>query len=439
LAGNFAQLLISAFVLTYGIYFTGLVVEEWQKGKEEPARYLYLVLEWFNVLVPVEEFANNTCAFVTNIANGALDESAIVFLSFDNTTCETIAAAAVNRTLETVAGSLFPQEEYMVKTPVIVATAVAFAYTLTLVVVYIPSVTSTTLQFRSGVIGFFHDNTNFDLYRSRLDLVTILLGSMFWSAIYASGLAGILVGVVIFLFLWQVRDRDIGFSGDSVEYIRSSLLACCCLQATSTFFVNLLAILIALLCTIIIKVLISILLLRTAYVGFYRKKVNRVNIVSLVLECIMVGFSVGTTLARAVKLVLIACLYIGRVDTPLLARGVGVGPLMDRYPNIFRQDILALEAHRHPFVDLIGKLYLLKLRFGGRFANRAGYAYRLIFTVALLPWLRKHRVMARPELGGDDLPVDEMASRRVTLLPRSSILAKSVQAVNLEESTSYKV
>jgi hypothetical protein len=412
LAGNFAQLLISAFVLTYGIYFTGLVVEEWQKGKEEPARYLYLVLEWFNVLVPVEEFANNTCAFVTNIANGALNESAIVFLSFDNTTCETIAAAAVNRTLETVAGSLFPQEEYMVKTPVIVATAVAFAYTLTLVVVYIPSVTSTTLQFRSGGIGFFHDNTNFDLYRSRLDLDTILLGSMFWSAVYASGLAGILVGVVIFLFLWQ---------------------------ATSTFFVNLLAILIALLCTIIIKVLISILLLRTAYVGFYRKKVNRVNIVSLVLECIMVGFSVGTTLARAVKLVLIACLYIGRVDTPLLARGVGVGPLMDRYPNIFRQDILALEAHRHPFVDLIGKLYLLKLRFGGRFANRAGYAYRLIFTVALLPWLRKHRVMARPELGGDDLPVDEMASRRVTLLPRSSILAKSVQAVNLEESTSYKV
>jgi hypothetical protein len=109
---------------------------------------------------------------VTNIANGALNESALVFLSFDNTTCETIAAAAVNRTLETVAGSLFPQEEYM---------------------------------FRSGGIGFFHDNTNFDLYRSRLDLDTILLGSMFWSAVYASGLAGILVGVVIFLFLWQAQ------------------------------------------------------------------------------------------------------------------------------------------------------------------------------------------------------------------------------------------
>ena len=210
LAGNFAQLLISAFVLTYGIAFTRLVVEEWQKGKEDPSRYLYLALEWFNVLVPVEEFANNTCAFVTDVANGALDESAIVLLNFDNTTCQTVAAQAVNRTMENVSSSLFPQEEYMVKVPMIVATAIAFAYTLALVVVYIPSVTSTTLQFRSGVIGFFHDNTNFDLYRSRLDLVTILLGSMFWSAIYASGLAGILVAIVVFLFLWQVRDCCIG-------------------------------------------------------------------------------------------------------------------------------------------------------------------------------------------------------------------------------------
>ena len=225
------------------------------------------------------------------------------------------------------------------------------------------------------------------------------------------------------------------------EYSMLTLSFSRCLQATSTFFVNLLAVLIGLVCTIIIKVLISVFLLRTAYVAFYRKKVNQVNIVSLALECIMVGFSVGTTLARAVKIVLIACLYIGRVDTPLLARGVGVGPLMDRYPFIFRQDILVLEAHRHPFVDLIGKLYLSKLRFGDRFANRAGYAYRLIFAVALLPWLRKYRVIARPELGGDDLPVDETAIRRVTLLPRSSILAQSVnvQATISSSTSSYEV
>ena len=40
LAGNFSQLLISAFVVTYGIAFTRYVVEEWRQGKEDPSRYL---------------------------------------------------------------------------------------------------------------------------------------------------------------------------------------------------------------------------------------------------------------------------------------------------------------------------------------------------------------------------------------------------------------
>jgi hypothetical protein len=155
LAGNFAQLLISAFVLTYGIAFASLVVEEWQKGRENPSRYLYLALEWFNVMVPVEDFLNNTCAFVADVSNGALDSAAILLLCVDNITCQPAASEAVNRSLENVSNSLFPQEDYMVKVPMIVATAIAFAYTLALVVVYIPSVTTTTLQFRSGVIGLF--------------------------------------------------------------------------------------------------------------------------------------------------------------------------------------------------------------------------------------------------------------------------------------------
>lgn len=104
------------------------------------------------------------------------------------------------------------------------------------------------------------------------------------------------------------------------------------------------AILIALICTISIKILVSVFLLRKVYVAFYRKRVNQANIASLALECIMVGFAVGTALGRALKIVLISILYIGRIDTPLLAPGVGYGPLMDRYPFIFRQDILALEG-----------------------------------------------------------------------------------------------
>jgi len=204
LAGNFAQLLISAFVLTYGIAFTRYVVEEWEKGLANPSRYLYLALEWLNVLVPVEEYAGASCAFATDIANDVLNSTAILLLSADNTTCSTLAGEAINRTMESISDSLYPQERYMVEVPMSVATAVAFVYTLALVVVYIPSVASTTLQFRSGAIPFFRDEYNFDVYRSRLDQVTILLGSMFWSALYAAAFAGTLVGVVVFLFLYQV-------------------------------------------------------------------------------------------------------------------------------------------------------------------------------------------------------------------------------------------
>lgn len=204
LAGNFAQLLISAFVLTYGIAFTRYIIEEWQKGKQDPSRFLYLALERFNVLVQVEDYASTTCNFLTDITNGALNASSILLLSVDNTTCATVAGHAINRTIEGISDSLYPQEQYMVEVPMIVATAVAFISTLALVVVYIPSVASTTLQFRSGVIPLFHDDYNFELYRSRLDNITILLGSMFWSALYAAGFVGILLGTIVFLFLWQV-------------------------------------------------------------------------------------------------------------------------------------------------------------------------------------------------------------------------------------------
>lgn len=205
LAGNFAQLLISAFLLTYGIAFTRVVVEEWQKGNADPARYLYLILEFFDVLVPARDFADSACDYVTDIANGVLNTSAILLLSADNTTCTAVAEEAINRTIDNVADSLYPQEQYMVEVPMIVATTIAFIYTLALVFVYIPSVASTTLQFRSGVIPFFRDEYNFALYRTRLDQVTILLGSMFWSAIYASVFVGAFIGFIVFLFLWQVR------------------------------------------------------------------------------------------------------------------------------------------------------------------------------------------------------------------------------------------
>jgi len=97
------------------------------------------------------------------------------------------------------------------------------------------------------------------------------------------------------------------------------------------------------------------------------------------------------------KLLITAALYVGRIDTPLLAPGIGqVGQLeLDSYPSIFLKDVLSHEAHRHPYIELLGVMYLMKVRYRQYFGNRAGSTWRLIFVYALMPWLNKYRVTRR--------------------------------------------
>lgn len=61
----------------------------------------------------------------------------------------------------------------------IAGTIVAFITAISLAVTYIPSVTSTTLKLRSGVIPSLR-SPGFARYRFAADQVTILTGSMFW-------------------------------------------------------------------------------------------------------------------------------------------------------------------------------------------------------------------------------------------------------------------
>ena len=127
--------------------------------------------------------------------------------------------------------------------------------------------------------------------------------------------------------------------------------------------------------------------------GLYRKKPGAANIMHLVLECWNLGLSSGFMLLRVVRLVLTALFYVGRMDTPFLAEGVGVifnSPL-DSYPMAFRRDLIIHEAHRHPWIERVGAMYMMKLQHGQKFGSRAGAAWRIIFTLALFPWLRKHR------------------------------------------------
>jgi hypothetical protein len=63
-----------------------------------------------------------------------------------------------------------------------------------------------------------------------------------------------------------------------------------------------------------------------------------------------------------------------------------------QYAISFRKDVLIHDAHRHPYMERWGLLYLLKLRHGASFGTPAGAAWRILLTLALMPWLRNYRV-----------------------------------------------
>ena len=66
------------------------------------------------------------------------------------------------------------------------------------------------------------------------------------------------------------------------------------------------------------------------------------------MESVDFVLSVYFAAARMIKLLLISALHVGRVDTPLLAKGVGnFGPFeFDQLPDIYIKNLLAQEAHR---------------------------------------------------------------------------------------------
>ena len=144
---------------------------------------------------------------------------------------------------------------------------------------------------------------------------------------------------------------------------------------------------------------------KVAAAAFYRKKPRVANIGVLVRECGLVALTQGFVAFRSLRLLLTAILYVGRLDTPFLYDSVGQvgGFRIDREPYMFIIDILQHEAHRHPYIETLGVMYLLKLRHRDDFCTLAGSSWRLIFVYVLMPWLSKYRALRRPqpELKGD--------------------------------------
>lgn len=130
---------------------------------------------------------------------------------------------------------------------------------------------------------------------------------------------------------------------------------------------------------------------------------------NVMLEAWNIGLSSGVMVMRTCKLLLVTAFFLGRLDTPLLADGIGfIGPIaLDSYPISFRKDLLQHDAHRHPYMERLATMYMMKLRYGSDFGRRANSCWRLLFVLCLMPWMRKYRLCAFPSLEGLEVEIEE--------------------------------
>ena len=93
-----------------------------------------------------------------------------------------------------------PIEPWMLQMAFGIGGLVAFLCAIFLATLYIPSVASTTLKFRSGVIPSLRDPLFSQRYREATYTTTYLTGALFWGAlIYCAGIAFVLAIVIIVL------------------------------------------------------------------------------------------------------------------------------------------------------------------------------------------------------------------------------------------------
>mmetsp|Transcript_35094 Transcript_35094/g.85006 ORF Transcript_35094/g.85006 Transcript_35094/m.85006 type:complete len:224 (+) Transcript_35094:3020-3691(+) len=153
--------------------------------------------------------------------------------------------------------------------------------------------------------------------------------------------------------------------------------------------------------TVAVKVVLCFLAMRTAYSGFYRTKPMFANVFNVALECWALALSLAFVAGRLAKFLVITSFYVGRIDRPVLADGLFVQ--VDKLPLVFRQNLLSTESHRHPYIEMLGQMYLMKLRHREHFSSRAGSIWRLLFVSALMPWLKKKRIQ-------DDINIENLRS-----------------------------
>lgn len=285
-----------------------------------------------------------------------------------------IGEACRNHTIikEIIEDNKLPVSKWSVSKPLMkgslyTGAVAAFIFGTMTVIAFIPSLAITVLKFRTGVIPLLRHN-NFCFYRENMHRASSLLGAMMWGAFASFIGVSLLLSLLIFFTFWE---------------------------STRKIVWRVLSILAAVAITMMARTIIVIFFKRTLFQGFYRKKNPAlINILNLMIECWDLAITAGYVIVRFAKILVITYIYIGRFDIPLLSDlSNRAGPLyIDMFPLILRANLLAIESHRHPYIERLGLLYMMKLKYGDAFGRRSGSTWRLLFVFALMPWLQKYRI-----------------------------------------------
>jgi len=222
---------------------------------------------------------------------------------------------------------------------------------------HIPSAVSTIRQLRTGALPSMRD-PHFLRYRAAQDTPSLLLGGMFWGIWYTGFFVYFFIGLLVTVLLFTGQTFVAGYIAFTV--------------------------------TALGKLLILRLVRTSTHKAFHRRNPRFANVWILCLEAWNLGLGYGYMAIRAIKLIVVSVLSIARFDIQVLSSQINtLGPLeIDDHPTIFRRDLLAHEAHRHPYLEILGILYVKSLQ-DINFGSRAHSAWRRLFVLALLPWMNK--------------------------------------------------
>ena len=248
------------------------------------------------------------------------------------------------------------------------------------------------LKYRSGVLSSL-GSPDFQKYRVAVNAVRVKLHCRFACSRLQLAYALILRQLP---GLYKHRQRHLChgwcFSSLLLSDSASDLFVHLALLVT-TIMILLVAWGLGLLLTILLKAIMTKICQRNFYAGLYRTVPNRANLSTLALEC-LVHRSRRRRFGRTNYIIPsgAAILFVGRTDVPFLSNDVSLfGFTFDIVPTNFVKDILVHEAHRHPFMERLLAMYMMKLK-NNKFCSDAGACWRQLFVVTLMPWMRKLRV-----------------------------------------------